>query len=120
MTVLLVAVAGAAGSVARYGIGVAVGARAFPWSTLGINLVGSFALGSLLEVARSRGWPDTTTIPLATGFLGAFTTFSTFSVETQTMLRTDRLGPALAYVVASVVGGIAAATLGYLGARSLT
>ena len=51
------------------------------------------------------------------GFLGAFTTFSTFSVETHTMLRTGRFAAAGAYIVASVLGGIVAAALGFLAAR---
>ena len=62
-------------------------------------------------------WPDSTTLPLGVGFLGTFTTLSTFSVETQTMLRTDRFSAAGASTVASVVGGIAAPALGFLAAR---
>lgn len=117
MTGVLVGLAGAAGALARYQIGLSVGRRSFPWATLGINLVGSFLLGLLLKLANDRGWPDSTTLPIGVGFLGAFTTFSTFSVETQAMLRTDRFGMAAVYVAASVLGGIAAATLGYLAAR---
>jgi fluoride exporter len=117
MTGVLVGVAGAAGAFLRYQIGHSVGPRAFPWATLAINLVGSFLLGLLAKLAADRGWPDGTTLPLGVGFLGAFTTFSTFSVETQTMLRTDRFAAAGAYIAASVLGGIAAAALGYLAAR---
>jgi len=120
VTAALIAVAGAAGALARYQIGLAAGDRSFPWATLGINLIGSFLLGLLLQVASERGWPDTTTLPLGVGFLGAFTTFSTFSVETQTMLREGRVAAAAAYVGASLIGGIAAAALGYLTARALT
>jgi CrcB protein len=106
--VVWVAVAGAAGALSRYGIGMAVGVRTFPWATLGINLAGSLLLGVVL----SRDWPPSTSVPLAVGFLGAFTTFSTFSFETYTMLRTDRLGAAAAYVGASLVGGVLAAAAG--------
>ena len=84
---------------------------------MAINLAGSFLLGVLVKLAGDRGWPDSTTLPLGVGFLGAFTTFSTFSVETQTMLRDDRLAAAGAYVGASVLGGVVAATLGYMAAR---
>ena len=119
MKVVLVAFAGAAGAVSRYGVGVAVGVRSFPWATLGINLVGSFLLGVVLVVGAERNWPDTTTIPLAVGFLGAFTTFSTFSYETYTLVRTDRVAVAAVYVVVSVVGGAVAAAAGYVTARSL-
>jgi CrcB protein len=111
--VVLVALAGAAGALARYGIGSAVGPRDFPWSTLGINMAGSFALGLLLRTGDLRGWPDVVTLCLGVGFLGAFTTFSTFSVETQSMLRDGRNAAAAFYVLASVVGGVALAAAGY-------
>jgi fluoride exporter len=120
MTAVLIGVAGAAGALARYQVGLAAGDRSFPWATLGINLVGSFLLGLLVEVAGERGWPDTTTLPLGIGFLGAFTTFSTFSVETQTMLRDGRTAAAATYVAASLVGGVLAAALGYATARAIT
>jgi CrcB protein len=119
MKVALVAVAGAAGALARYGVGVAVGVRSFPWATLGINLTGSFLLGVVITVGTERGWPETTTVPIAVGFLGAYTTFSTFSFETYTLLRTDRAAVAMVYVAASIVGGIVAAALGYVTARAL-
>jgi CrcB protein len=110
---VLVGIAGAAGALCRYGIGAAVGTRSFPWSTLGINVAGSFVLGVLVEVAGARGWSPDVTAPLAIGFLGAFTTFSTFSVESDLFLRTDRVGTGLLYIAVSVVAGVAAATCGY-------
>jgi CrcB protein len=118
MRVAMVAVAGALGALTRYGIGSAVGARDFPWATLGINLAGSFALGFVLRFADLRDWSDVTTIAIAVGFLGAFTTFSTFSVETQTMLRDGRAAAAALYVGASIVGGVALAAFGYTVAGS--
>jgi len=116
--VVLVAVAGAAGALSRYGLGAAVGARGFPWATLGINLVGSFLLGVLWRGAQERPWPETTTVPLGLGFLGAFTTFSTFSNETMELLRTDRALAAGTYVALSVVGGLLAAAAGYTAGRA--
>ena len=113
MKVVLVALAGAAGALTRYGIGTAVGTRDFPWSTLGINLVGSFVLGFLLRMGDLRGWSDLVTVALGVGFLGAFTTFSTFSVETQSMLRDGRGVAAALYVGASLVGGVGLAAAGY-------
>lgn len=119
MKVFLIAVAAAAGALARYGIGVAIGDRAFPWATMSINITGSFALGLLLPFGLDRGWSDTTLLPITVGFLGAYTTFSTFSYETFTLLRTDRATSALVYVAASVVGGLLAASAGYaLAARA--
>jgi CrcB protein len=111
--VALLAVAGAAGALTRYGIGSAVGAREFPWPTLGINLTGSFALGYLLRAGDLRGWSELVTLSLGVGFLGAFTTFSAFSVETQSMLREGRGAAAAIYVCASLVGGVATAAAGY-------
>ena len=108
----MLAVAGATGAVARYGVGTAVGVRTFPWATLGINVVGSFLLGVLLQAAPGR-LDDDVRIALGVGFLGAFTTFSTFGYETVAMLRDGRTSTAAAYVVASVVVGIGAAALGY-------
>jgi len=116
----LIGLAGAAGALVRYQIGLAVAARSFPWATLGINLVGSFLLGLLIKLSHDRGWPETTTLHLGIGFLGAFTTFSTFSVDTHTLLRSDRVGLAAAYVAASVLGGILVAAIGYLAADALT
>ena len=120
MRIALIGLAGAAGALGRYGLGVVIGLRTFPWTTLGINLAGSFLLGLLLVIAGERGWPDTVTLPLAIGFLGAFTTFSTFSYEAFTLARTDREAMALAYVAASVLGGFAMAAAGYVTGRAFT
>ena len=81
MTLLGIALAGAAGALARYGLSGLMHrflGAAFPWGTLAVNLVGCFLLGLLLEVSRQSGWvsPGFRTIA-GIGFLGAFTTFST-------------------------------------------
>lgn len=113
-----VAAAGAAGAVLRYRIGVAVGVRSFPWATLGINVVGCFVLAYVLTGPGATRWSSTTTTAVAAGFLGAFTTFSTFGYETITLVREDRAGTAALYVGLSVVLGLLAATAGYAVARS--
>jgi len=113
MKVLLIAAAGAGGAAARYGISVAVGTRTFPWSTLAINLSGSFVLGLLAKLALDRDWSAAVTLPATVGFLGAFTTFSTFSVETHSLVRDGRAGAAAVYIGVSVVGGVLAAAAGY-------
>jgi CrcB protein len=119
MTVVLVAVAGAAGALSRYGVGHLVGPRTFPWATLGINLVGSFLLGVLWRAGLEHRWSDAVMTPLGLGFLGAFTTFSTFSNETMDLLRTDRPLAAGSYVAASVLGGLLAAAAGYAAGRTV-
>lgn len=118
MKAALIAIAGAAGALARYGIGSAVGPRDFPWATLGINIAGSFALGYLLRAGDLRGWSDLATLSLGVGFLGAFTTFSTFSVETQSMVRDGRGAAAALYVGASLLAGVVMAGAGYALATS--
>ena len=110
------AVAGALGALARYGIARAAGTRDFPWPTLAINVAGCFALGLLAALVVRDRVSDTTAVVLGTGFLGAFTTFSTFGVETWTLLRTDRPGAAVAYVLASVLAGVGAAAIGWASA----
>ena len=102
----------------RYGIGRAIGERSFPWATLGINLSGSLLLGLLVAIGIERGWSETTTVPLTVGFLGAYTTFSTFSYETYTLMRTDRSSQAAVYVLVSVIGGVLSAFAGYKIGRS--
>ena len=86
------------------------------WSTVGINLAGSFLLGLLVaEHWFGRDLRE----GLGVGFLGGFTTFSTFSVQVVLEVEGGRAGLALAYVLISVLGGIAAATAGYALGRSL-
>ena len=104
MKVALVALLGAAGALARYGVASAIGERSFPIGTLAINVVGAFLLGALL----ASGASSMVRTAVGVGFLGAFTTFSTFAVEARDL---DRSAAAV-YVVASVVLGIAAATAG--------
>ena len=116
----LIGVLGAAGALSRYWVGLAVGVRAFPWATLAINLTGSLALGFVLKLGLDRGWSEGVVVPIAVGFLGAYTTFSTFSYETFTLARTDRLTAAVTYVVVSVLGGVIAAAAGWALARAVS
>ncbi|MCB0988327.1 MAG: fluoride efflux transporter CrcB [Acidimicrobiales bacterium] len=114
----LVAAAGALGAVTRYRLGLALGYRSFPWATLGINLTGSFLLAVVLAGPASR-WSTAVAAAVAVGFIGAYTTFSTFSYETVALIRDDRLTAAVAYVVVSLAGGVTASALGWLVGRSL-
>jgi CrcB protein len=112
---------GLLGANARYLVGRWVtdhAGGAFPWGTLLINVAGSFVLGLYLTIIteRIRG-RATTRLFFATGFLGAFTTFSTFSYETMALFRDDKPFLALTYVVASLVIGLAAAITGIAATR---
>jgi CrcB protein len=115
---VLIAIAGAAGALSRYGIAQAVGPRAFPWATLAINVVGALALGFVLAGPIAAHWHADATTAIGTGFLGAFTTFSTFAYETTGLLRDERPVAAFTYVAASLVIGLAASALGYVLGRA--
>ena len=118
MTTLAVALAGAAGAVARYRVGVLAGDTGWPWPTLAINVVGSFLAGGMLALAATRLSP-TTSAAVTIGFLGAFTTFSALSVQTVSLVREGRAAAALAYVAVSVVAGLAAAYAGLQAGEAL-
>ena len=114
----LIMLGGALGTAARAGLETALPAAsaALPWTTLAINLIGSYVLGLLLEVLYAAG-PDRGTrrgirLTLGTGILGGFTTYSTFMVETADRLRDGHALIALAYMVGSVLAGLLAAALG--------
>ena len=115
----LVAAGGAAGACARYGLSRAfpVGAGHFPTTTLAINLSGAFLLGLLLEALARRGSAEHwLRVLIGIGVLGAFTTFSTLADETAQLLHDGETGTAVAYVGASLAGGVAAVVLGLVAA----
>jgi CrcB protein len=116
MNVLLVAMGGALGAVARYGVGVAASrwfGLAFPWGTLAVNVAGGLAMGLL--AARVGPEQEALRLALGVGVLGGFTTFSAFSLETVRLME-HQPGLAALYVAASVVLSVGACWLGlYLG-----
>ena len=117
MTALLVGIGGLAGVMARYGITrLTLHSDALIWSTVGINIVGSFLLGLL--VAESWFSRDVREA-IGVGFLGGFTTFSTFSAQIVLEVDGGRTGTAIVYLVVSVVGGIAAAAAGFALGRAV-
>jgi CrcB protein len=117
MTTLYVAVGGTLGVLARYGIGRAtLHHEALLWSTVAINIAGSFLLGLLV----AEHWFDRDLREgLGVGFLGGFTTFSTFSVQAVLEVDAGEPGRAAAYLLLSVVGGVAAAAFGFALGRKL-
>ncbi len=110
MSALLVALGAAVGAPLRYLAGHFLDRRV-PWGTLVVNLAGSALLGALVGAAVNGGWMAL----LGTGFCGGLTTYSAFAV--QSVHGGRRRGTA--YVVATVAGCLAAATLGHLVARTL-
>lgn len=116
MTALLVGIAGMAGVLSRYGISNQFHGSALPWATVGINVLGSLLLGMLVSSGLSD--PDTRAI-LGVGFLGGFTTFSTFTVQIVLDVDAGEPGRALLYLVASLALGLLAATAGYVIGREL-
>ena len=116
MPLVLIGLGGFAGAIARYLVDGVVSDRTgggFPWGTLVINVSGSFALGLLFAMTTDRAvLPAEIRGPLMIGFLGAYTTFSTLSLDTYRMLDAGHLGQALVNSVGSLAAGLAAVWLG--------
>jgi CrcB protein len=113
LTYLGVAVLGGLGAVARYRLGAAVAARVagdFPFGTLVVNLTGALAVGVLVGAAVS----DTAALLLGIGFLGGYTTFSTWMVEIEQLGEAREVVLLVANVAAPMLLGLGAATLGYV------
>jgi len=108
---LLVAVFGGAGAVCRYGVTQILGQRPFPLATLVVNVAGCFALGVVIAWGETR-WSAATVAAAGAGFLGAFTTFSTFAVDSVFLAERSRPGLAVLNVVLSVGLGLLAALAG--------
>ena len=81
-------------------------------------MLGSFLLGVVLAGPGAGRWSTTATTAVAVGFLGAFTTFSTFAFEATALVRDERAATAFAYVAASLILGLAASALGFVLGRS--
>ena len=121
--VLAVFVGGIFGGLVRYGIGLAAPSPAdeFPWTVFAINLSGSFALALLLVLVLEVLPPSHYLRPaIGTGFLGAFTTFSSLATETDHLLVHGHPGLAIGYAIGSVFGGLAAASFGLVSGRAIS
>lgn len=109
---LAIAAGGAAGAVGRHVVGVLavrLMGHGFPWATLAVNIVGSLAMGVLIEIMALAWSPSPETRAMLTvGVLGAFTTFSTFSLDVATLYERGNMSVTAAYVAASLVFSVGA------------
>ena len=123
MNLMMIALGGALGAVSRFLLGNAVSkavGSALPYGTFVINVIGCFAMGLLMTLIVDREMlPAAWRLFLCVGFLGGFTTFSSFGYEALMMLTEGRLLVVLAYVGGSVALGLVAAGLGVLCARTV-
>ncbi len=117
-TAIWVALGGAVGSLARYGMAGAINYRGHPWGTVAVNIFGSFLLGLLIGT-----WGFTADGPrhvgLAIGLLGGFTTFSSFAMDTVFLWDNGNMVGAVTSVAISVIVGLAAAVAGLVLGRTL-
>ena len=122
MPYVLAALGGALGALARWSVAAALPSSpgGWPWATLVVNLTGCVLVGVLLAVALGR-WPDSAWVRpfLAVGFMGGFTTFSAFAVETTLLAESGAWLMAASYVVVSLLGGSTGVLLGLLAARAV-
>jgi fluoride exporter len=119
MQLLLIALGGGAGAVARYLLGGWVSGwagGAYPWGTLVVNLLGCLSLGGLMRVVDAFVSASEIRALVGIGFLGAFTTFSTFSLEAVALIQRGEALKATAYVAVSVLFGLLGVWIGMGGA----
>ena len=122
MTIALVAVAAFAGAVCRYLVDLGVQHRTeavLPLGTLTVNLTGSLAFGFLVGLGLYQGLAADVRTVAGTGFLGTYTTFSTFAYETARLLEDGSIVEALGNAAANVVPGLVAAGAGLALAAAL-
>jgi CrcB protein len=122
MTLLWVMIAGGLGSGSRYLVGqwaVASLGASFPYGTLIVNLAGCFALGAVVQLSIAGSWNPEIRTAIAVGFLGGFTTYSSFNHDTLTLLSGGAIGAAGLNLALTLAGGLTAGALGLLAARLL-
>ena len=116
-SILLVGIGSFFGGALRYAVSLImknITAQIFPWATLSVNLIGCFLFGLIFALfGKYSSVNSTLCLLLATGFCGGFTTFSTFANESLQMLQCGNILGFFAYVLASLVLGIALVSLGY-------
>jgi CrcB protein len=120
---LLVFLGGGLGATGRYLVGIGALRQfgpGFPYGTIIVNIVGSLAMGLLIGWLVRKGGSNDLRLFLATGVLGGFTTFSAYSLDVANLIERGSYGPALTYMVGSVIACILAVFVGLWLVRSLT
>ena len=120
LKILLLGIAGGVGTLARYLAGnwvARIAGDAFPWATFGVNMMGCFLFGVIVGLFERAGeWGSDFRLLLLTGFMGAFTTYSTFAYQTTELMKESHWGYAAANLLGQNVGGVALVLLGlFLG-----
>lgn len=105
---LLVAIGGALGACLRYIVILWIPTEGFPWSTLSVNLIGSFILGIIVGLSSNHFLGEKMTLLIATGILGAFTTMSTYSIDTITLWKNERFIAIIYIITTAIIGPILA------------
>lgn len=119
---LWICVGGAAGSGARYLVGLWAAQRfgaSFPYGTLIVNIVGCFVIAALMQAALSMNWPGTLRSALTIGFVGGLTTYSSFNFETLRLIEEGTPATAMLNVAMTLAGGAAAGWLGLVTSRAV-
>lgn len=120
MQIIVIAVGGAVGAVLRYLVSllvISLAGESWPYGTLVVNLLGSFLIGFLWQLFDTITYPHNTRLLIFTGGLGAFTTFSTFGLESLTLLQAGRSRDGILYLAASNLGGLLCVWLGFIVSR---
>lgn len=120
MKIVLVLLGGALGALARYGVttlSTKMYGSVFPVGTLSVNMIGCFLIGVIFGLGELRGVSPQFRLFFMTGFLGALTTFSTYSLETVNNANNGMTNVALANIAVNNIGGLALARVGLLVAK---
>jgi fluoride exporter len=124
---LFVAVGGAAGAMARFGLNVFLQRDVeYPWGTLTANLLGCLVMGIIAQLISGTAWfndagiiPDQYRLLFAVGFCGSFTTLSSMVLEMNTMLQKNEIFYSFSYFVGTLIGGFACFYLGIMFVRMM-
>ena len=121
-TIIYIAIGGAIGAILRYSISGYVYRNfdeSLPWGTIAVNLIGCFIIGFLWNIFEDMTHSPNTRIFIFIGILGAFTTFSTFGLESLHLFREGEIKLGILNILISNIGGIGLVAIGYLASKYL-